>query len=455
MKKWDPHLFFYRNIAEQRDKLINFSPPAVLSLGFLILICLGTLLLKLPIASHTETGWQQALFTATSAVTVTGLVVLDTGAHFTLFGQIVIALLIQTGGLGFITFAVVAAMSLGTKIGIGQQLVAMEAFNQTSLKKTLQIAKYVLFYSLGFELLGILLLTPLWLETAGFSQALHEAAFHSISAFNNAGFSLYSNNLMQYSDDIQVNLIITALLIIGGIGFAVLLDLRQHKKWSKLSANTKMVLLATLLLNVISFLLIWALETNNPNTLGSLPLSQQAIAAWFQAVTPRTAGFNTLAIEQLTDASTLLMIMLMFIGGGSLSTAGGIKVGTFVVLIMATYSFLNRSDEVIFMRRTIPAKQVMKALALTIISMILIFLGTFILTVTEQAEFIDIVFEVVSALSTVGLSRGLTNELSSSGELVVIFLMIVGRLGPLTLAYILATPYLKNVRYANADIQVG
>lgn len=455
MKPWDPHVLPYKVVRVAKKNVLNISPPAVLFFGFILLIAIGSLLLKLPFATHAGTSWLQTIFTATSAVTVTGLVVLDTGTHFTLFGQIIIALLIQIGGLSFMTFAIVAALSLGARLGIGQQLIAQEAFNQTSLEKVTYIAKYVLIYSLLIELTGFVLLTVTWLDNLGFGKAAYHAFFYTISAFNNAGFALNSNSLMPYSNDLSVNLIITALFIIGGIGFLVLIDLRTQKSWHKLSVNTKIVLISTLIINFCAFVLIWILEAKNPATLGLLSSSDQAIAAWFQAVTPRTAGFNTLAIEELTDATTTLMILLMFIGGGSLSTASGLKIGTFVVLIMATYAFLRRRDDVVVLQRTIPQAQVTKALALTIVSITVIFMGIFILTIIEKASFIDIVFEVISAISTVGLSRGLTSQLSMGGEMVIIFMMIIGRVGPLTFAYFLATPKKKYIKYANAEVQVG
>ncbi|TXI20713.1 MAG: Ktr system potassium transporter B [Nitrosomonas sp.] len=455
MKPWDPRVLPYKIINTPKTLTLNITPPTALFLGFILLIALGSSLLKLPIATHSEISWLQSIFTATSAVTVTGLAVVDTGTHFTLFGQITIALLIQTGGLSFMTFAIVAALSLGARLGIGQQIIAQEAFNQTSLEKVAYTAKYVLIYSLFIELTGFLLLTAIWLNDLDFSKAAYHAFFYTISAFNNAGFALNSNSLMPFASNLPINIVITMLFIIGGIGFLVLIDLKTQKSWHKLSVNTRIVLISTLIINFCAFVLIWILETHNPATLGPLSPGDQAIAAWFQAVTPRTAGFNTLAIEELTNATTTLIILLMFIGGGSLSTASGLKLGTFVVLIIATYTFLRRRDEVVILQRTIPQSQVMKALALTTVSIIMIFIGIFFLTVLEKAPFIDIVFEVVSALSTVGLSRGLTTQLSTGGEIIIIFLMIVGRVGPLTFAYFLATPKKKHIKYAHADIQVG
>jgi len=455
MKNWLPQDLPYKRALPFAKDTLNLSPPLVLALGFMALIVLGALLLLLPIATTTPLSLLQAVFTATSAVTVTGLVVVDTGTHFTHFGQVIIALLIQAGGLGFMTFAVVAVVSLGAKIGLTQQKIAQEAMNQTSLAQVVDTAKAVLIYALVIELLGIVLLTLVWLQELGFSTALYHATFYTISAFNNAGFALHSSGLMPYAGHIGVNLIITGLFITGGIGFTVLIDLKKQRRWHLLSVNTRLVLLATFYINLIAFLLFWLLEAQNPATLGSLSLKDQILTAWFQAVTPRTAGFNTLDYSQITDASTVLTLLLMFIGGGSLSTASGIKIGTFVVLIMATYAFLRRRDEACVLNRTIPNTVVLKALALTFVSMVLVFLAIFLLTILEDAPFLDIAFEAVSALSTVGLSRGLTANLSEAGQAVVIFLMITGRLGPLTLAYFLATPKKRKTRYAETKIQVG
>ncbi|MEE2001354.1 TrkH family potassium uptake protein [Alkalimonas sp. MEB108] len=455
IKNWDPHTSHYRTIQTTRQHFLALSPPAILALSFLMLILTGSVLLLLPMATTAPLTLLQALFTATSAVTVTGLVVVDTGSHFTLFGQLVIAALIQAGGLGFMTFAVIAAVSLGAKIGLGQQMAAQEAMGQTSLARVVQTAKAVLLYSLVIESIGFLLLTLTWWSELGLATASYHAFFYTISAFNNAGFALSADSLMPYAGSVAVNGIITALFIIGGIGFAVLIDLRSNSRHLRLSTNTRMVLWATLWINLIAFFVIWLLEYGNPATLASLSLADQALAAWFQAVTPRTAGFNTLPTDELTQATTVFTLLLMFIGGGSLSTASGIKVGTFVILLMATYAFLRRRQQVTLMKRTVPPALVMKALALTVVSMMLTFLAIFTLTVMEDADFLDIAFEAVSALSTVGLSRGLTGELSAAGQTVLIVLMIAGRLGPLTLAYFLATPKQKKVKYPESRFQVG
>lgn len=435
---------------------INLSPPMVLATGFLILMVVGTLLLKLPFVSTQSISWMDAWFTASSAVTITGLTVLDTGHHFNVAGQLIIALLIQLGGLGFMTFSVIAALSLRARMGLGHQLLAQEALGQTSLARVGQVARAVLLYSLFFELIGFVLLTFAWQDKFGWGQAAYLAFFHAISAFNNAGFALFPDSLMSFAQHASINFIISALFIIGGIGFVVLMDIRQHGKWRLLSPNTRIVLIATLIINLLAFLLIWLLEARNPATLAQLSLSDQMLTAWFQATVPRSSGFNTLPIHELNNATTVLMLLLMFIGGGSLSTAGGIKLGTFVVLLLATYTFLRRQEEVRVLKRSISQQTVMKALALTVITMMIIFMGIFLLAALEQQKsFIDIAFEVVSAVCTVGLSRGITAELGDISKFLLSCMMFTGRLGPLTLAYFIAVPRKSQLRYPETQIPVG
>lgn len=392
-----------------------------LSTGFIFLILLGAILLKLPFAAHVPISWEQSLFTATSAVTVTGLVVVDTGSAFTAFGQGVIALLIQLGGLGLMTFAVVTLIALGNKVGFMQKTITKAAYNQTDTSTLVSTAKSVLLFSLLVESLGIIILTLYWGQEMGWLKAFAHAVFYTISAFNNAGFALSPNSLMAYVADPVINLTITALFIIGGLGFTVWMDLYKSKRWAKLCTYSKLMILGTVVINMVTLLLIYFIEYNNPNTLQPLSELGKWLAAWFQAVTPRTAGFNTLAIEELRNASTALTMMLMFIGGGSLSTASGIKMVTFIVLILATYSYLRRDKGITVLRREIDKETVYKPLALTIISAGVTWLAIFTLLLVEDAPFIDIAFEAVSAIGTVGLSRGLTSSLSPIGELSLCF----------------------------------
>ncbi|MEL4240484.1 TrkH family potassium uptake protein [Shewanella xiamenensis] len=453
MVQWHPSLPLEH--TPKTSKKLFGAPPFILSASFALLILVGTCLLKLPIATESPITWLQSLFTVTSAVTVTGLVVVDTGSVFTPFGQVIIALLIQCGGLGLMTFAIVTLIALGGKIGFLQQTVAKEAFNQTDTSTLVSTAKAVLVFSLLVEAVGMLILSVYWSGELGWQTSLFHGFFYTVSAFNNAGFALSPDSLIPYVADPVINLTITGLFIVGGLGFSVWIDLKRNKRWSKLTVYSRMMITGTILINAVAVVAIYLIEYNNPNTLAPLSELGKWLASWFQAVTPRTAGFNTLPIDQLEDGSTLLILVLMFIGGGSLSTASGIKVVTFMVLILATYGYLRRDEAVYVFKREIPKDTISKALALTTISIGVTWLAIFALVLTEKAPMMDIAFEAVSALGTVGLSRGLTGNLSSAGQGIIIFMMFMGRLGPLMLAYFLANPRVKKLRYTETKLAIG
>ncbi|MCP0910542.1 MULTISPECIES: TrkH family potassium uptake protein [Acinetobacter] len=440
----------------KQHRTINLSPPSLLALGFLGLILIGSLLLMLPIAHQGDISWLQAIFTATSAVTITGLSVVNVGEAYTVFGQIVIMFLLQCGGLGFMTFAILAVMSLAPKMGLKQQVMAQESIGQTSLKKVSFTIKAVFLYSLFFEAIGTLILTLSWLREYPFSEALFYAAFYSVSAFNNGGFSLFPNSLMSFSGQYLITFTISMLYIIGGIGFLVLMDVKQHRRWRKLSTNSKLILSTILGLNLSAFIVLWLLEASNPQTLGLMSLGDQAVNAWFHATVPRSSGFHSLPMEQMSDASTLVTIFLMFIGGGSLSTAGGIKVGTFIIVVISVISFLRREDEIRLFNHSIPEKTTFKALAVVCITAALIMMGFMSLLILEpEQDFLDLLFEAVSAACTVGLSRGVTEELQPASLIILMLLMFAGRLGPLTLAYFIATPKKSRLKHPPSEIQIG
>lgn len=443
-------------LHNQKRNTINLSPPSILALGFLGLIVIGTLLLKLPFSHHGELSWLNAVFTATSAVTITGLSVVNVGEAYTVFGKIVIMGLLQCGGLGFMTFAILAAMSLSPKMGLKQQIMAQETIGQTSLTKVSMTIKSVFLYSLFFELIGTVILTIAWMQDYNFNQALFYAAFYSVSAFNNGGFSLFPNSLMSFADQYFITFTISMLYIIGGIGFLVLMDIRRNKSWKKLTPNSKLILSTIAGLNVFAFIIIWALEATNPATLASMSLGDQAVNAWFHATVPRSSGFNSLPVEDMSDASSLVTMFLMFIGGGSLSTAGGIKVGTFIIVVLSVISFLRREDEVRVFNHSVSERTTFKALAVIFITTTLIFLGLFSLLLLEPKQnFLDLLFEAVSAACTVGLSRGITGDLQPASLVALMLLMFAGRLGPLTLAYLIATPKKSRLKHPPTEIQVG
>lgn len=443
-------------ITAHKNRTINLSPPSIIALGFLTLILVGSILLILPVSHHGDVTWFQAVFTATSAVTITGLSVVNVGEAYTVFGKIVIMILLQCGGLGFMTFAILAAMSLAPKMGLRQQVMAQESIGQTSLKKISTTIKGVFLYSLFFEAIGTVILTIAWLQDYNFAQAFFYASFYSISAFNNGGFSLFPNSLMSFADQYLITFTISMLYIIGGIGFLVLMDVRQHKRWRKLSTNSKLILSTIAALNLSAFILIWILEASNPQTLALMSMGDQAVNAWFHATVPRSSGFNSLPMDQLTNASTLVTMFLMFIGGGSLSTAGGIKVGTFIIVVISVISFLRREDEIRLFKHSIPEKTTFKALAVVCITALLIATGFMSLLILEpDQDFLDLLFETVSAACTVGLSRGITSELQPASLLILMLLMFAGRLGPLTLAYFIATPKKSRLKHPPSEIQVG
>lgn len=438
-----------------KDRIINLSPPQVLLNVFLIGIILGTLFLKLPISSTNSVSWLDALFTATSAMTVTGLVVVDTGTVFTTFGQVVILILIQMGGLGIMSFAVLIFLALGRKIGFKHRILIQQALNQTSIGGVVKLVQKLLVFSLIIEGIAVCFLSIRWVPELGWSEGIYASIFHSISAFNNAGFSIWSDSLMSYVGDPLVNIIITCLFILGGLGFTVLVDLWRTKNIHKLSLHSKIMLLGTFLLNIFSFILVFLLEYNNPHTLGNLPFFDKVWGAYFQAVTPRTAGFNSVDIGSLEEPTLFFMVFLMFIGAGSASTGGGIKLTTFIAMFLSVLTFIKGREEITIYGRTLNPTIIIRSLAISMISISVIFIGIFILEFTQDSSFLSIVFEVVSAFGTVGLSMGLTGDLTFAGKVVIIIIMFIGKIGPLTLAFSLAKPEKSLIKYPKEDILTG
>ncbi len=386
------------------------SPPQTLAISFLIAILVGTIFLKIPYATTEPITWIDALFTAASATTVTGLVVLDTGTAFTVFGQIVIMVLMQIGGLGLMTFAVLIVIVLGKKIGLKERMLVQEALNQTSIGGVIRLVKILFIFAILIELIAVILLSIRWVPELGWAYGIYTSVFHAISAFNNAGFSLWSDSLMSYVGDPVVNMVITLLFITGGIGFTVLSDLWHTKRFHQLSLHTKLMLVGTLVINVVAMLILFTLEYSNPATLGAFNFGDKIWASYFQAVTPRTAGFNTIDIGSMTTGSIVLMLLLMFIGAGSASTGSGIKLTTFIVIVMAVITFLKGRTETVVFERTIKNQMIIRSLAIVVTSLLAVFLAIFALSITENAPFLMIVFEAFSAFGTVGLSMGLTSE---------------------------------------------
>ena len=426
----------------------NLRPTQILVLGFIALIILGTILLNLPAASnnHQSIGLIDALFTATSAVCVTGLVVVNTAAHWTVFGKFVIIILIQIGGLGFMTIATSLFMILGRKIGLKDRMIIQEALNQYSIAGMVRLTRNIIFGTFMIEGVGALLLSIKFVPEYGM-KGIPLGIFHSISAFCNAGFDIIGDSsLSPYLGDVLVNFTVMLLIILGGLGFTVWIDtINTSKKtiengwgfktWFRhLSLHTKLVYVATSVLIVGGFIFFFAVEGFNDQTLGLLSFKDKFLGALFQSVTTRTAGFNTMPIDKMTDASKFVSLLFMFIGGSPAGTAGGVKTITIVVLFMEVMSTVRGSQDAEAFGKRIPPSTVKRALAVIIISLGVVMLVTTILSLTEVGGFMDIFFEAVSGFATVGLSLGQTGKLSTIGKLVMSVTMFIGRLGPITMA---------------------
>ncbi|MEX2499291.1 MAG: TrkH family potassium uptake protein [Wenzhouxiangellaceae bacterium] len=437
-------------------RAVNLPPSGVLVLTYLMLVAVGTLLLMLPAATHTGISWSDAVFTATSAVTVTGLVVVETGGDFTLLGQALILLLIQLGGLGIVTFAVLILSMLGLPVGLSQRIYLRNELNQTSMSDLLRMALVILRVVVLFELAGMAALAFVFVPEFGWLEGLWQSLFHAVSAFNNAGFGLFPDSFVRWAAHPMINIVVPLLIVVGGIGFSVLTDLYYHYSWRKFSLHTRLMLAGTAALAAWSIATFALLEWNNPGTLGQFTdAGDKLMASVFQAVTTRTAGFHTVDMADLEDSSTLMFILLMFIGGGSASTAGGIKVTTFLVMLLATAAFLRRRSDPVAFHRSLGHAEIMKVLALVSLSMIAVTAATFVLSLTNDLDFLDLLFEAASAFGTVGLSRGITDELDQAGRAVIVILMFIGRVGPLALGLFMATRVPPSVRYPAGRIFLG
>ncbi|GEA16176.1 MAG: trk/ktr system potassium uptake protein [Moorella sp. (in: firmicutes)] len=405
-----------------------------------MVIATGTLLLSLPIASQSgqPVAVIDALFTATSATAVTGLVTVDTQTTYSLFGELVILTLIQTGGLGFMTLSTLVALLLGKRITLKERLVMQEAMNQLTVEGVVRLSKYVLIFTLFAEGLGALLLSIRFSSQMPLGQAIYFGIFHAVSAFCNAGFDLFSRSLVDYRGDLLVNMVITLLIIFGGLGFSVVADIYTKRSWQRLSLHSKIVIRTTLLLIVTATVIIFLLEYTNTKSLAPLPLGEKILASYFQAVTPRTAGFNTLVIGDLRPVTLLFITILMFIGASPGSTGGGIKTTTFAAIAVAVWTIIRGNVDIEVFGRRLPRGTVLKALAIAAVSLLLIVTVTGILLITEQADLQMVLFEVTSAFGTVGLSMGLTPKLTVAGKLLITATMFTGRVGPLTLAFAIA-----------------
>ena len=451
-------------------------PTRQIAISFLAVILIGSVLLMLPICNNTTpTAYLNNLFIATSATCVTGLVPVVTSEQFNILGQIVIIILIQIGGLGFLTFLNLLLIMVKKKISLTNKLVLQEALNQPSLNDLPKFVKNVIKYTFIVEVLGAIILAFVFIPDFGIVKGIYYSIFHSISAFCNAGFDvLGANSLIGYQNNLIINLVIPGLIIMGGLGFIVWFDVahcikKEYGKRSKFSKkhlfksfslHTKLVIIATVVLLLAGAVLFYLCEFNNIKTIGGLPLFDQIQISFFQSATLRTAGFASVDMASLHPSTKLMMCVLMFIGGSPAGTAGGIKTVTFAIGVLEVYNIYHGRKEVTAFSRRIPKRLSVRSFAIISMALAIVFLSIFALSITEQAPFIDICFEVVSAGATVGLSASLTPYLSVFGKIVIIMLMYIGRIGPITMmisfarkSYMQASK--KEVRYPDGNILLG
>ena len=454
-------------------KLNNkLSTTQVIALGFFCAIFIGALLLMLPISSADghATSFINSLFTSTTSVCVTGLVVVPTFSHWSIFGKIVILILIQLGGLGIISFTTGIMMILGSRITLSDRILLEDALNLDSLKGLVKFLRRIFKGTFIVEAIGAVCYSFVFIPDLGLIKGIAYSIFHSVSAFCNAGIDLLGNDsLIPYSCNLWINLVTMFLIISGGIGFIVWWDIINNVKkvWHheftlkkalrKLHIHSKIVIITTLLLIFIGAFLIFLLEYTNNNTIGKMNLPYKIIASFFQSVTLRTAGFMTFPQSSLRSTSILVCLLLMFIGGSPIGTAGGVKTTTVSLLFLSTMATIKGKHHLVVFKRTIPHRTVQKALAITVVSLSFLILATFILHLTEGGSLLDATYEVTSALATVGLSRDFTSSLHFIGKVIIICCMYLGRIGPISMIIFFNRPHKGNnlLSYPHEDISVG
>lgn len=456
----------HRDRPERGQVQRMFRPEQVLAVGFLLVILLGGFLLSLApaAADGVSIGLGNGYFTATSAVCVTGLITVDTGTTFSLFGQIVLLCLIQIGGLGFMIFATLIMAALGRRITLQDRVLIRESMNASTLSGLVQLTGWYGLLALEIELIGATLLATRFVPLFGWGKGVWYSVWHAVSAFCNAGFDLFGEfrSLTIFADDPVVLMTVAVLIILGGIGFAVMLDvMNNHFRFSAFTLHTRIALVMTgalLLLGTVFFALV---EWNNPHTFGALSdTDDKLLNAFFQSVTMRTAGFNSIPLDQMHDSSKLLSVLLMIIGASSASTGGGVKVTTVAVLLLTVAAVLHGEEDIKVGKRRLPAQLVRRALAIVVFYLSILLAGTIVISLIEgdHYDLIDLLFESTSALATVGVSSVGTPNLRPASQLLLALMMYVGRVGPLTMAFALASRQGKSkqkVRYPEETITIG
>ena len=445
-------------MQENIPKAKRVKPEQILVLGFASLIVLGTVLLSLPMASVSgrSMGLVNALFESTSAVCVTGLTVVSTAHDLTLFGQIVILVLLQIGGLGFMTMATMIFLLLGKRITLRERLIMQQALNQFSIQGVVLLSRNILLFTFATELIGAALLSIQFIPEFGLSRGIYYSVFHAVSAFCNAGFDLMGDSFVRYTDNYVINITVMGLIVVGGIGFTVINDIRRQRRFSRWSLHTKIVMLVTLGLILFGFVFYLAVEYNH--TLAPYSTSGKVLGALFQSITPRTAGFNTIPTDALRPASKFMTVLLMFIGASPASTGGGVKTMTAFVILLAGISVMRGREEAEIFKKRISRDIVFRALAIVLVSFTVLFAITVCLTLVEPIPFVDLLFETGSALGTVGLATINTGELADLSKSLLVFVMFMGRVGPLTLTLAFArrkTITHSGIHFPEGKVMVG
>ncbi len=451
-------------MAKMNKKVRSLSPTRIISLSFAAIILLGTLLLLLPFASRNgeSAGLLTALFTATSSTCVTGLILVDTWTQWSGFGQLVILCMIELGGLGFMSAASLVVFVLRKKIGLRQRMLMAQALSVNEMQGVVQLQKWVLLGSLVIQLAGALVLFLRFVPDFGFWQSVRWSAFHAVSAFCNAGFDITGNvapgaNMIVFNQDPVVMITLMALVVLGGLGFFVWEEAATVRNFKKFSVYTKLVLLTTGVLLLGGAMLFALLEWNNPATLGMMDTPRKILNAMFQSVTVRTAGFTGVDQSALTDGGKAVSIFLMFIGGASGSTAGGIKTVTFLVLVLFLVSRMRGRGTVTVFKRTVPHEKILDAATIVSLVVGLAMAGAIVICATSPVSFTDALFETASALATVGLTAGVTPGLSLVAKLMIIVFMYFGRVGILTisLGFLMGDRAQERFRYADTNLLIG
>lgn len=406
-----------------------------------------------------------ALFTSTSAVCVTGLSVVDPGSYFSFWGQLILVALVQIGGLGYMTTTTFLILLVGRRFDLRHKMAIQQALDRPGLQEAPQLIRSVIATTMIFEITGIFLLMPVFAPKYGLSKGLWLSIFHSVNSWNNAGFSLFNDSFIGFQSSVLLIAVVTGLIIFGGIGYGVIFELflwwrdriQGKKACIRFSLNFKVALSTTIALLVFGTIAFFFIEWRNPGTFGPMNFGEKVLNAWFQSVTPRTAGFNTIDIGKMTTAGLFLTIALMFLGASPGGTGGGIKTTTVRVLTSATKAILQGQEEVVLYKREVAISLILKAVGVLIGSVATVLLSTILISLTDpNFDFLQILFEVVSAFATVGLSTGITASLSVLAKIVLISTMYIGRVGVLLLmAALLGDPRPKSVRYPEETLLVG